>query len=95
VHLACSVTAILGGIAFRISYAEFLIIFVLVVVGFALETVNTAIEQAADAISLEWREDLKITKDVSAGAMLFFAIGAVIIATIIFIPKIAAVLGIQ
>lgn len=93
VHLVCSLAALIGGAAFRISYAELLTIVVLIVIGFALETVNTAIEQAADAISLEWREDLKITKDVSAGAMLIFAGGSVIIACIIFIPKVLNVMG--
>jgi diacylglycerol kinase len=94
VHLACSVAAIIGGVVLDISYEEFLVIVTLIVIGFALETVNTAIEQAADAISLEWREDLKVTKDVSAGAMLLFAFGAVGIAGIIFIPKIAGLVGI-
>lgn len=93
IHLLCSITALIGGIILNISYAEFLVVIVLIIVGFSLETVNTAIEQAADAISTEWREDLKITKDVSAGAMLLFAIGALIVAGIIFLPKIALALG--
>jgi diacylglycerol kinase len=88
IHLLLSITAILAGLFLEISYEEFLVIIVMIIIGFTIETVNTAIELAADAITLKWREDIKFTKDVAAGAMLIFAIGAVIISGIIFIPKI-------
>ncbi len=87
IHLFLSGLAIVGGWRLQISYFEFLVIFILIFIGLALETVNTAIEAATDAIDNKWRDDIKIAKDVSAGAMLIFAIGALIIALIIFIPK--------
>ena len=52
-----------------------------------IETINTAIESTTDAIDTKIREDLRISKDVSAAAMLIYAIGATIIALMIFIPK--------
>jgi diacylglycerol kinase len=87
VHLILSILAVGAGFYYQISYYEFLTIIILISVGLALETVNTAIENAADAIDTSWREDLKHTKDVAAGAMLLFAIGAFIVACIIFLPK--------
>lgn len=72
---------------FRISYYEFLIILILIFVGLALETVNTSIERAADAIDTSWREDIKQTKDAAAAAMLIFAIGSFIISCVVFLPK--------
>lgn len=94
VHLSFSIIALIGAAFFRISYYELITICMLIVIGFTIETINTSIERAADSISLEWREDIKITKDVSAGAMLFFALGAICIAGIIFVPKIVSLLGI-
>jgi len=46
-----------------------------------------------DAIDKNYNEDIKISKDVSAGAMLLIAVGAVVVSSIIFIPKILFFLG--
>jgi diacylglycerol kinase (ATP) len=54
---------------------------------------QTGLEATTDAITKEWREEIKIAKDVSAAAMLTFAVGAVIIAGMIFIPRIMVLLG--
>lgn len=88
IHLFLSLLAILGGFYFQILYSEWLIIVVLITIGFAMETVNTAIETTTDAISNDWRSDIKLSKDIAAGAMLIFATGAFIAACIIFLPKI-------
>ncbi len=88
VHFLLSLVAIAGGLYLNISYAEFLTVFVLITVGLAIETINTAIEETNDAIDDKIREDIGLAKDIAAGAMLVFAIGAFFIACIIFIPKI-------
>ena len=88
IHLLLSLISVGLGFLLKISYIEFLIIIFLITVGLVIETINTAIEIAGDAIDTKIREDIKITKDVSAAAMLIYAIGATIIALIIFIPKI-------
>ncbi len=87
IHLILSALSLLAGVFLRISGEEFLVIITLITVGLSIETVNTSIEQAADAIDTKWRNDIKIVKDVSAGAMLIFASGAFAVACIIFIPK--------
>ncbi len=94
IHLTLSTLALLGGWFFKISYGEFLTIVTLIIVGLTIETVNTAIEETNDAIDTKWRTDIGIAKDVAAGAMLMFALGAVVIALVIFIPKILTVFGI-
>jgi diacylglycerol kinase len=88
VHLFFSILAVGAGIALKISYFEFIIIILLIFIGLTIETINTTIEAATDAIDTSWREDIKIAKDVSGAAMLIFAIGSIIISAIIFIPKI-------
>lgn len=89
-QLLLSFLSILGGIVLKISYLEFLIILLLICIGLAIEIINTAIEEAIDAIHKDWSEEIKIAKDASAAAMLIFAIGSFLIAGIIFIPKIIA-----
>lgn len=91
IHLIFSILAVVGGFVFRISYQEFLTIITLIIVGLSLETINTAIEKTNDAITTDWRGEIKIAKDISSAAMLIFAFGALFIASIIFIPKILVV----
>lgn len=60
--------------------------------GFGAEMINTSIEAMTDLITTEYRQQAKIAKDVSAGMMLLIAIGTVILALIIFLPRILSLL---
>jgi len=55
---------------------------------FSMEIINSAIEQLADFVSPDYHEAIKKVKDLSAAAVLISALVSVIIACIIFIPKI-------
>lgn len=87
IHLCLSFAAVIFGWLFQINYFEWLLIFVLITLGLVIETINTAIELATDAIDKKWREDIGLAKDVSASAMLIYAFGSVILVLIIFLPK--------
>jgi len=86
IQLFLSLLSIVGGWYFQITYEEFLVIGILITVGLVIEVINTAIEEAIDAIHKDWQEQVKIAKDVSAAAMLVFSIGSFIIACVIFLP---------
>lgn len=88
VHLVLSILAIAGGIFFHLSSEEFLVILILIFVGLALETINTAIEETIDALHKQRSKEIRMAKDVSAAAMLIFSIGAFLISSVIFIPRI-------
>ncbi len=88
IHFILSIIAIVLGLYFHISRGEMVIIFFVILLGLVAEMINTALESMTDLITQEWREKAKIAKDVSAGMMLLTAIGAVIIAAIIFYPYI-------
>jgi len=92
-HFFLAIVSLLGGIILKISYEEFLIILVFIFIGLVIEMLNTAIEKTNDAIDTSWREDIKLAKDLSAGAMLVFSFGAFLTAIIIFGPKICKLLG--
>ncbi len=93
IHFFLSIIAIVGGIYLRVSYLEFLVLLVFIILGLTIETINTAIEQTTDAIDKTWREDIKFAKDLAAGAMLIFSIGAFGVALIIFIPRLLNIIG--
>lgn len=88
IHLFLSFIALLLCFVLSVSYTEFLVILMLIFIGVMVECMNTAIELTTDAIDKNWREDIGLAKDVAAGAMLLFSLGAAIISGIIFLPKI-------
>ena len=88
VHLFFSTLAIVAGIALNISGLEWIVIALTVVVGLVIELVNTAIESTVDLITRKYNRLAKIAKDTAAAAMLVYAVGALVVAAVIFVPKI-------
>lgn len=93
IHLAAAITAIIMGFAFKISMQEWIAVVFAIGVVFSAEMVNTAIEHICNYISPMNNAVIKKTKDLAAGAVLIVAITALVVALIIFVPKIAAVLS--
>ena len=54
------------------------------------ELVTTAIEAVVDLVTEEYHPLAKVAKDTSAAAVLIFAVIAVIVGLIIFLPKVIA-----
>jgi diacylglycerol kinase len=88
IHFFFSFISIIASIVLKISTIEWMIIIFLITVGLAIESVNSAIEAATDAIDTRYRPDIKVAKDIAAAAMLIFALGSSTIALLIFFPKI-------
>lgn len=88
VHFFFAALALVFGFFLNVSFVEMTIIVLTIVVCLGVEMVNTSIESMTDLITTEWRSEAKIAKDVSAGMMLLAAIGAVVVACILFLPKI-------
>lgn len=87
IHLALSTLAVTAGLYFHLDRYEWLVITFTITLGLVIELVNTAVEAATDLISKEWHLDAKIAKDTSAAAMLVYAIGSLVIAAMIFLPR--------
>jgi diacylglycerol kinase len=66
-----------------------------IVFGLGVEMANTSIEAMTDLITTEYRKEAKIAKDVSAGMMFLVAIGAIIVASLIFLPRFLNVIKIS
>lgn len=88
IHIVAGITAILLGLIFRLSITEWIIITAVIIVVILAEMLNTIVENLLDFISLDYHPKIKRIKDMAAGMVLTAAIGAVIIACFIFIPKI-------
>jgi diacylglycerol kinase len=87
-HLCIAICVLAAGFVFKISIEEWIILFFCIGFVFALELLNTAIENIADFVSKEYHDSIKKAKDLAAGAVLIGAIAAAIIGLIIFVPKI-------
>ncbi len=88
IHLLLSFIAIFASVYFHIEKFEWLIIVLTIGVGLAIETINSSLEQTLDCVTLERRSDIKIAKDAAAAAMLIYALAALVVALIIFVPYI-------
>lgn len=67
---------------------EWAVIILTITGGLVMELVNTAIEAAVDLTTSKVHPLAKIAKDCASGAMLVYAIGATLIGSLIFLPKI-------
>ncbi len=90
VHLALSILALFLCWVLGVTPIETILVVFTIVLGLSAELVNTALEAMTDLITKEWRQEAKIAKDVAAGMMLMTAFGAVLIALIIFGPRVIA-----
>lgn len=88
IHVSVMILVIIRWFIFKITKMEWLIcigLFGLVIGG---ELFNTAIEIVVDIAMPEINEKAKLAKDISAGAVLVFAIASSIIGLFIFLPRI-------
>jgi undecaprenol kinase len=86
IHLLVSIIVIGCSIFFSINKWEWL--FVIFAIGgiFSLELMNSAIERVVDLITVEYHPLAKQAKDLAAGAVFIYAVIAVVIGIIIFLP---------
>ncbi|MCL1938776.1 MAG: diacylglycerol kinase family protein [Candidatus Azobacteroides sp.] len=92
IHLVASCCAGIAGWVFRISKNEWIAVILCIAGVWALEAVNSAIEDLSDFVSIEQHETIKKIKDLSAAAVFIAAIAAAIIGVIVFLPKIIGIL---
>lgn len=84
VHIVAMVTVIIFSCIYDIPNYEKAILTILISLVMVAELINTSIEAMVDRISPEKSENGKISKDSAAGAVLVFALSAVICAVFLF-----------
>ena len=92
-HLLSAFVALVLGLELRVSNAELAAIFFAIVIVFLAEIINTAFEKTLDIVSPGHHPQVKIIKDMAAGAVLVAVIGAGIIGVMIYTPYIVRLFG--
>ena len=90
VHALATVIAVSAGFFLGIERIEWVALVLTIAAVWSLEAVNTAIEALCDLVSPEQHPLVEKAKDVAAGAVLVAAIAALIVAGLIFIPRVIA-----
>lgn len=87
VQFSASMLVVVFCTVLRVSPVEWCICIVMCFLVLSLELVNTSFENLCDRITMKNDDRIKKIKDISAGAVLMMSICAIIVASIIFIPK--------
>ncbi len=87
-HIFFAVLAVYLGYILSISSVEWVLILLTIGLVFITEAINSAIEIDINLTSPEFHPYARDTKDVAAGAVLISVILSIIVAIIIFLPKI-------
>ena len=87
IHVGFAILAILLSLLMGVTAIEFLFVFSSIVMVFFSEIVNTAIEKSLDLISQENNHLVQLIKDMMAAAVLVTALGAIVVAAVVFGPK--------
>ena len=88
IHLFVSILVVIAGLFFDVSVTEWLALALCIGFVFALEILNSAIENLADFVEPNRNEGIKKIKDLAAAAVLVGSITSAIAGLIIFIPKV-------
>lgn len=89
IHLISAFLVLLFGLFFQLSTTKLCILLLTVALVVSMEMVNSAIEFSLDAVfHNKYSKLVGMAKDISAGAVMFVTIIAVIIGCLIFTPVI-------
>lgn len=87
-HLIAALLVLAAGWYVDISKGEWLAILICIGLVMVTELLNTAIEVLVDWLSQEFNVKAGLVKDIAAGAVLVAALVALVVAFVIFVPKI-------
>ncbi|QEC67627.1 diacylglycerol kinase family protein [Panacibacter ginsenosidivorans] len=92
IHLGAAIATVMAGFVLHVSNIEWIVLLLCIAAVISLEMINAAIEKLCDMVHEAYHPTIKNIKDISAGAVLLVSIISVVIAAIIFIPKIMELL---
>lgn len=92
IHSVAAMLVVIASIVFNVNAFEMGILGTMILLVFAAEMINTAIEEMVNLITTEHRKEAKTAKDVAAGMVLIIAVGSIIVGFLIFAPHIERLL---
>ena len=93
IHLGVAIVAVALGFALSIDAASWAAVILCIAGVFAAECLNTALESVVDLVSPGYHELARRAKDCAAGAVLVFALAAVAVALVVFVPRVIALVA--
>ena len=90
IHFMCSIAVLTLAVLIPVNTTELLALVFAIGFVWVAEMFNTCIERMLDFVSPERHPEIKFIKDLAAGAVLVAALVSVIVAIVVFIPKLFA-----
>lgn len=90
IMMICTFLVLIAGFLLELNAIELVSVVICIGMVMACELINSAIEATVDLITLEENKLAKIAKDCASGASLILSVISLLVACIIFIPKIMA-----
>ncbi|MBO9683853.1 MAG: diacylglycerol kinase family protein [Flavisolibacter sp.] len=90
IHLVVTFLVLVLSVTLGVNKWEAIAVVFSIAFVWVAEMINTAIEKTIDFISVEKHPQIKLIKDVAAGAVLIASLAAVVVGLFIFIPKLLA-----
>ncbi|MGZ3880081.1 MAG: diacylglycerol kinase family protein [Flavisolibacter sp.] len=90
IHLVVTILVAILSLALKLANWEAVAVVFSVALVWVAEMFNTVVEKTMDYISTATHPQVKMIKDIAAGAVLITAIAALIVGCIVFIPKLLA-----
>jgi diacylglycerol kinase (ATP) len=87
IHFMCSIVVMTLAVLIHVSTTELLALVFAIGFVWVAEMFNTCIERMLDFVSPERHPEIKFIKDLAAGAVLVAALVSVVVAIVVFIPK--------
>ena len=91
VDVGIAILVVIAGFIFKVSITEWALLALTIGLVISCELINTAIEATVDLVTEEYHPLAKVAKDTSAAAVFIFAIVAIIVGLVIFLPKLLAI----
>ena len=92
IHLGAALATVMAGFILDASVAEWVVLLLCIAAVIAMEMINAAVEKLCDMVHKDFHPNIKIIKDISAGAVLWVSVISAVIGAVIFIPKIIELL---
>lgn len=90
IHLAITFIVLVLSVTLGVNKWEAIAVVFSVAFVWVTEMLNTAIEKTIDFVSTERHPQIKLIKDIAAGAVLIASLAAAVVGLFIFIPKLMA-----
>lgn len=92
IHLVCAAVVLGGGFYFQFSPLEWVLLVLTVSLVIAGELINTSLEYLLNLLEARNHPVARAVKDIAAGAVLVAVLGSIVVAIILFGPRLARIL---